>query len=897
MAQKFAAFKRLLWLSAYSMKYSAAVTLSLLLAAEITIAATAPLIKNIELEQASEITQANTLYRDGLRLFQEGRNAESFRQAISLLKQAQLLLQESGNGDTEREAICFLTIGRSYSILGDFEQSLAYYIWALEAFQEAESNLGAAGALTYIGQIYRQLGESEKALEHYIRALNLFEIEGMSGGVAMTLDAIGSVYNTLRDYDQALEYYHRSLDLRFLEKDWVGVAASLQNIGTAYYSLREPQQSLEYSEQALQLFRAARDRGGEAATLTGIGKVYYSLGDLDESLKYHSQALRAFQDTGRRHEEAGTFRSLAHVYSYKGDLSSALEQIEAAIVIVEDLRANFTNADLQTSYFSTVQSYYQFKIDLLMQMGQPEAAFETSEAARARGLLELLNESNVDIRQGVNPQLLADEQTLQQQLQTIEARRIALFGADHTPAEANELNRQSDAVLQQLEQKLANIRQVSPAYADLKKPQPLTLAEIQQQVLDPDTVLLQYALGEEQSYLFVVTKSNLTAYPLAGEAVINPIAETFFADLKHSRSNQAIAKEGAPLVQHILPQEALQQMQGKQVLIAADGILHTIPFAALPLPSPNAPAQNGSTLLDAALAPQSEPQAIDYVPLIKQFQLVNIPSATAIHTLRQQVALRTTAPSKQLALLADPIFADDPRLNGSASRECQVANRSLEAVEATPEVDPNLPIELQVALRNTRGSLNPLPCTRYEAEQIVARLPEADQQTVALDFSATQEWINQTALEDYRIVHFATHGIADNTNPGFSGLVLSQFENRNQAVDDYFLSLSDVFNLRLAADLVVLSACETGQGQNTRGEGIIGLTRGFMYAGAERIISSLWKVDDPATAELMEKFYTAMITAGMSPTEALRQAQLAMFEAGKDPYYWAAFTIQGEWRD
>jgi CHAT domain-containing protein len=703
------------------------------------------------------------------------------------------------------------------------------------------------------------------------------------------------------DFDQALDWLEQSIQLNEALDNPVGIADAYLTIGRIHFYREQLDKTASYFDQSLNIYQDLEDIHPSikdaliAQVFIQMGQVAYVSGDLDRSLELYNQVLQAYEEISDFGTEAAILHNIAKVHADLGNWETALGKINQAIQYIESSRNNVLNEDLRMSLFASKQDYYQLKIEILMQLGNEEAAFETSEAARARTLVELLNEANVDIRQGVDLRLLAEEQELRQKLQAIEDQRVNLLGREHTQSQVDELTSESDHVLSELAKKVSQIRDISPAYADLRTPEPLSLQEIQQQVLDQDTVLLQYALGKEHSYLFVVTKTDLEVYPLAVEETINPIAEDFFVFLEERATNQTIAGIGGCLAQHILPPEVLSQMQGKQVLIAADGILHTIPFAALPLTSSNNSCQNQLSLLDAATNTQSETHTSEYVPLIKQFRLVNIPSATAIHTLRQQVSQQTTGPSKQLALLADPVFKDDPRLSGGDPKRCTVADGSSEIEEGSPIVDEDLPIELQVALRNTRSSINPLPCTRYEADEIIAHLPATD---YALDFSATQDWINQTALDDYRMVHFATHGIADNQNPGFSGLLLSQFESPSQQLDDYFLSLSDVFNLRLAADLVVLSACDTGQGENMRGEGIIGLTRGFMYAGAERIVSSLWKVDDPATAELMESFYTAMLDdAGLSPAEALRQAQIAMLESGKAPYYWAAFTIQGEWRE
>lgn len=202
------------------------------------------------------------------------------------------------------------------------------------------------------------------------------------------------------------------------------------------------------------------------------------------------------------------------------------------------------------------------------------------------------------------------------------------------------------------------------------------------------------------------------------------------------------------------------------------------------------------------------------------------------------------------------------------------------------------------ATATLRGiGLERLPFSRKEAEAILALAPPPSR-FAALDFAASRSAATSPQLDQYRIVHFATHGIVNDTHPELSGVVLSLFD-KNGDPQDGFLRLDDLFNLKLNADLVVLSACKTGLGKEARGEGLIGLARGFMYAGAPRVVVSLWSINDQATSEEMRRFYEGMLgSRRLRPAAALRQAQIAMWkqEAWRDPFFWAAFVLQGEWR-
>ena len=254
--------------------------------------------------------------------------------------------------------------------------------------------------------------------------------------------------------------------------------------------------------------------------------------------------------------------------------------------------------------------------------------------------------------------------------------------------------------------------------------------------------------------------------------------------------------------------------------------------------------------------------------------------------LRQELAQRKAAP-KALAVFANPVFeANDPRVKSQA-----VAKN-----DATPASALSSPLTQTLRSFNLRSGLARLILSRDEAETIVSTLP-ASERLKALDFKASRDEAMSSALSQYRIIHFATHGLLNAERPELSGLVFSLVDQTGKPQDG-FLRLHEIYNLKLPADLVVLSACQTGLGKDIKGEGLIGLTRGFMYAGAARVVASLWRVDDYATSVLMKKFYRGMLQEKLRPAEALRKAQLEMMQQKQwqSPFFWGAFTLQGEWR-
>ena len=310
-----------------------------------------------------------------------------------------------------------------------------------------------------------------------------------------------------------------------------------------------------------------------------------------------------------------------------------------------------------------------------------------------------------------------------------------------------------------------------------------------------------------------------------------------------------------------------------RLLVVSDGALQYLPFSALPVPG------------------TSETEG-DWIPLVVQYEIVRLPSATTLAALRSETAGRKAA-EKTVAVLADPVFeSDDPRLSGR-----QTEDRPSEAPASPPDVS-----DLSRALRDAgmmqegRFSVPRLPATRHEAEVIMA-VARGGTSMKAIDFDASRSMAMSPELGRYRIVHFATHGLLNNEHPDLSGIILSMVDEQGRPQNG-FLRLHDIYNLELPADLVVLSACNSALGKEVRGEGLVGIVRGFMYAGAARVVASLWKVDDEATGVLMEQFYREMLENHLPPAAALRKAQVAMWQAGqwRSPFYWAAFVLQGEYR-
>ena len=788
---------------------------------------------------------------------------------------SQSLPLSRAEGDRSQEAITLSNIGLVYDNLGEKQKALEFYNQSLPLSRAVGVHAKEAVTLSNIGGVYSDLGEQQKALEFYNQSLPLSRAVGDRSQEATTLNNIGIVYSDLGEQQKALEYYSQSLPLSRAVGDRSVEASTLSNIGAIYSNLGEQQKALEYFNQSFPLYRAVGDRGGEAVTLTNIGKVYSDLGQKQKALEYYNQSLPLSRAVGDRRGESVTLSNIASAKRDQNNLPEALNNIESSLKIIENLRTKITSPELRTSYFATVQNYYEFYIDLLMQLhktnpksGYDTKALEASERSRARSFLELLQESNANIREGISPDLLQQENRAKQQLDTIEKRRIeAVSRPNPNQTQVDEIDKQRLTLLQQYQQIQTQIRTTSPRYAALTQPQPLTLPEIQKQILDDNTILLQYAIGKDRSYLWVISQKGLTSYELAKRADIETAARNFRDTVTNPRLRnvtQKVAEASANLSQLIL-QPAADQLGDKRLLIVPDGVLHYTPFPALTISQ--TAGQNAN------------------IPLITKHEIIILPSASTLGILRQNYGDRKP-PNQTLAILADPVFSpDDERIKGKLTKE------TTEKLESN-----NLGLNRSLRASNLGWPPNRLPFTRQEAQTILGLVPSASS-SQKIDFNASRTTATDGSLANYQIIHFATHGIANSQNPELSGILMSMVDDKGNPVNG-FLRLTDIFNLKLSANLVVLSACQTGLGQNIKGEGMVGLTRGFMYAGAQRIAVSLWNVDDEGTSVLMQKFYQKMLQQKLAPAAALRAAQMEMIEQEKwkSPYYWAAFTLQGEWK-
>jgi CHAT domain-containing protein/Tfp pilus assembly protein PilF len=830
---------------------------------------------NARSEESQALTTIAGVYGD---LGERQKALESLNRALPLAREV---------GDKYAESYTLMRMGTNYNAIGEKQKALDHYNQALELSRIAGDRRGQANILAFIGAFYSALDEKQKALAYYNQVLGLVRGAGDRRSEAGALTNIGEVYAALGDRKKALDYYNQSLTIRREVSDRLGEAVTLAVIGSLYASAGEIEKGVDALTRSLTLRREMGDRGGEASALTRLGIVFRTTTENEKALKHFDEALSLWRNVGDRGSEASVLYNIAGVSLERGEYLKARESIEAAVNIAESVRNKFASQDMRTSYSASVQQYYASNINILMRLhkerpaeGHAARALQVSERARARTLLESLGEARAGLRHGVDEQLLESERDLLQKLNARAERQSRLLSRKDVTDEFAALQTELTKLTTEYQNIQTEIRRKSPRYAALTQPTPLTLSEIQNNLLDDDTILLEYALGDDRSFLWLVTKTSLNSYELPKRAEIEASAREVYAllsDTKRAQGSEINAQYQAAVrkLSDILLAPAAAQLKAKRLVVVSDGAMQYIPFSALPVPAGS--SQNSVT-----------------EPLASIFEIVSLPSASTLAVLRRETGNRTRV-SKTVAIFADPVFSDrDERLEAvkiGLPKGDEKTTASLGGTRSFLERAYNWRGETDGELVLPR-----LPFTRREADAILSAAPAGSALT-ALDFQANRQTALSQNLSAYRIVHFATHGLLHSEHPELSGVVLSLVNEKGQPVDG-FLRLNEIYNLDLAAELIVLSACQTALGKEVKGEGLIGLTRGFMYAGSPRVVASLWKVDDVATAELMKIFYQKMLRGRMAPSAALRAAKIQMMKQKRwnAPFYWAAFELQGEWK-
>lgn len=707
------------------------------------------------------------------------------------------------------------------------------------------------------------VGWAEYATAQDLLSAALATFEGMNevDRRANALAKLGEIAALENRVEAAKEYFDRALRITTKENKQ-GIALAENGLGDALIRAGELDSARRHLDSARLAFRDLGDRYSEAMATMNLGRASFEAGDDARAAEFHAAALASFEDLGDRRGIASNQYGLAKSSFRQGDLATARTRLDLALAEIESVRGQALGIASRSSYFASRQDY--FDLDLALVLAEREAepadewsarAFAAGDRRRARSLLDLLNESGGRLRHTADPAVLAEQRKIQDQLNGLEKKRLDFLDLDGSEAAIQSVEAEERTLLARLESLRADLRRTDPRRAELAQPTPVNLDRARA-LLDQRTVLLAYSLGSRQSALWVVRREGApVVHLLPPSTEIEELARRTTLLLSRSDAQSEKRRRAAvtALARMIMPPDLAQYEDGR-LAIVVEGALQGVPFAALPDLSQEA-GENG------------EPP-----PLVARFELVQLPSVSALSVLREEAQRRLPALGG-IAVLADPVYSpDDPRVN--------------------PVATPARPAGLN-PLPNTYRRL---PATGREAEEILSVFP-LSHRFVARDFAANRKLIRDGKLRGFRFVHFATHAAVDSERSDLSGLVLSTVDPQGLPIEGH-LRLHEIYDLDLPAELVVLSACATGIGRDVRGEGLESLARGFLSAGTPRLVVSLWPVEDEGTATLMGHFYRELVRERQGPAAALRKAQLALQNdvRYRDPFHWAGFVFIGDWQ-
>ena len=816
----------------------------------------------------------------------------------------------------------------------------------------------AAVVLVNLGEAYNSLGQPENALQEFSRSLTISDALSQPVLQGSARFHIGYAHSLLGNTTKALSFYKEALEFQQKAGDEKGKSLTYTYMGMLYTARNEPGLALEFYQKALPIQQASGDKRSLAITHDKLATGYRLVGQINQASINYAKALDLWRAIKDPDGEALTLYNMATMERLAGNLPQANQRADATLKLVESLRNRLTSQIMRASYLASRVDYYQINIDLKMQLGLASnstgfiaGAFESSEKAKARLLLDTLSEAGVgrvefNEASDTNLAKLLDQRlVLLRKLGAKAQARTRLLSDTPTPTQSANIKRQVtsidneiDELAESYDEVETQLRSHSPRLANLTKPQPSTVAEIQRQ-LDNNTLLLEFALGEKRSYAWVVSPDAIYGFELAPrdqiEAVAHRVAEALTAENRREKNESVQEKrlrvdkadidylEASAALSKMIIEPVASLLATKRLVIVADGALQTIPFGSLPIPTlskiSSDPTTNRNFLSrDSNHANQTtSSKSFTATPdarrlLISEHEIVYLPSASVLALHRRELATRKRA-QYPVAVIADPVF--DKRDERVAKAQRNSGQQRKDSAKTKPNINSS-PKQNALSSPNPDNSTKdtspiasalrdvgldptqPLPRLNHSLEEATAILEAASsrQSLSALNFKASRETATSPQLSKYRIIHFATHGILDLEHPELSGMALSMVDEKGQPRDGY-LRLHEIYNLNLPAQLVVLSACQTGVGKHIKGEGLIALTRGFMYAGAKSVVASLWKVDDAATAALMAEFYKQMFTNKLKPAAALREAQLKVSKVKRwrSPYYWSGFFLQGDW--
>jgi len=751
-------------------------------------------------------------------------------------------------GKARQELGDSLNLGRTIHLkaytlqnLGENEQSLVNYKRSLRLNQYSGDQIRVAEALLNIGTIFNGIGKYPEALENLGKAQNKYRILEDSTGISDSYNQIGFVYLNLGDLNTALEKFNEAISITKKLNDQWGLAGIYNNLGIMLQNAGRYEKALEYANNALNMYEELDDQSSVIVSLNNIGTIYYDMKDYHSAEEYYLRGLKMCRELKIKDQEANYLLNLANAQGLMGRMDEALLNYQEGFEIARTLNS----PDLTWKFITGLAETYETS-------GEYDKVVELNDTALK--ILEGLR--NTLPSQYFKATFMAKERYVYEDI-------IDLLGTLHEKDPAKGYDKlafsyaeqsKSRVLLDQLGESFANSKNNSGGnpeknHGSIFNPRPLTLTELQELAPDQNCVFLEYYVGDSSSSLWVVTRNDHRLFMLPGREILREQVETirFALQDREQTSTGFFTQSGYTLFRELIQPAEKYFSNNSKLIIIPDGILNYLPF---------------EVLLTETNEINSEVSFADLPFLVKNYPVSYAQSASVLKSLlaKQPGAEDSHKNIKTLIAFGDPVYEDANETPFTSSKKYHRLKYSGKEVENIASFFKKRSAEIY--LRN----------------------------------AATEENVKRAGeLKKFNYVHFATHGFIDENKPDLSSLILTQ---DNDSGEDGFLQATEIFNLDLNSDLVVLSACQTGLGKLVRGEGLVGLTRAFMYAGTPSVLVSLWSVSDISTATLMGEFYKNLIINKLGKTEALRKAQLTLMSDEKyaHPFYWAPFVLIGDWR-
>lgn len=757
------------------------------------------------------------------------------------------------SGFKQHLANTFYNLGSVQMELGDYGKAQQALLKAYELSGELKDRGLAAVALNLLGRLQSDLGNYDVAEDYIQRSSKISEETGERRAVIGSFVYLGQIYEKQGRLDASLEFYRKALKVSQEDGDKSLIATALERIGDIYAAKGDHIQELENQNAALALREAVHVRADIGSSYLRIGSAYYSQKNMKEADLALAKSVEILEEVGTPGLLWQSLYKRALVFRDTGKSADSIRLMKQAVETIENLRNSVELPEQRSSYLEDKVNIYEDLVQLLIETKDIGGAFEFAERSKARAFLDLLSEERINPDRSLNSGQYNKKKLLL-------AKLVDLSGKIQEESQKDPLDKNTLRGFKEKQSRLngdylrlmVEIREENPRYEQLQRPEPLNVRQAQS-LADSKSAIVEYFVGKKTSTLFLITSSQVRVFKLPGEEKLNGQVYDLLQAIQKPDPALEVSegsftryrKLAALIYQEVLgPAERL--LHGKtRIILIPDGPLNYLPFESL-LTAHSPAAQDFS--------------ALPYLAL--QYQIQYAPSVSVLSALQDKNRM-PRARGRDLIAFGDPVVPGSRKEGGSAT---------------------------DAAFREWSAYLPDLPYARAEVQAISALYP-AKQVTIFMNKDASESNVKKAVLDDYRILHFASHGLIDEDQPQFSALVL----NPGDALEDGFLTMREVFDLKLNADLVVLSACKTGLGKQIRGEGLAGLSRAFFTAGASNVLVSLWNVYDQSTADFMTSFYTGLRKHGLSKAAALQDARLQMIHSPKfsHPYYWAPFILIG----